>query len=328
LKIAGYIAGFLGLVLLLILIVHSEFSESIEVLGIAGWQLFWLVPYRALFFVLYALGWRVLLGPYDPARRAGLGYLFWVTTLREAIDRLLPVASVGGSVIAVRLLRWRGLAGAPVAATVVVEILLTLVVSYLFALCGVAILVELGYVSPKLSTLVLGLLAFLPALIAIAVLLRFGSPFRRSQRLLHLLTGANALAADALNLDDEVQATLRRGWGLCVAGALQFAALLSGAFEVWFALTLFGHPVSAGDAVILESLTQAVRLVAFIVPAALGVQEAALVLFGQALGIGSELALAVSIAKRMREVLCALPSLLSWQWLEARQIRLQLRMPS
>jgi uncharacterized membrane protein YbhN (UPF0104 family) len=64
-----------------------------------------------------------------------------------------------------------------------------------------------------------------------------------------------------------------------------------------------------------------VRLLAFMVPAGLGVQEAGLVLFGQALGISSELALSVSMAKRMREVLCGLPSLLSWQWMEARRLR-------
>ena len=38
------------------------------------------------------------------------------------------------------------------------------------------------------------------------------------------------------------------------------------------------------------------------------------------LGVGSELALAVSMVKRVREVLCGLPSLASWQWLEARRL--------
>ena len=44
---------------------------------------------------------------------AGFGYVLWVTTVREAVDRLLPVASVGGSVVGVRLLRWRGLRDGP-----------------------------------------------------------------------------------------------------------------------------------------------------------------------------------------------------------------------
>jgi uncharacterized membrane protein YbhN (UPF0104 family) len=71
----------------------------------------------------------------------------------------------------------------------------------------------------------------------------------------------------------------------------------------------------------LESMTQAMRHLAFVVPAGLGVQEAGLIIFGHALGISSELALAVSMAKRIREVLCGLPSLISWQWLEGRRLR-------
>jgi uncharacterized membrane protein YbhN (UPF0104 family) len=68
-------------------------------------------------------------------------------------------------------------------------------------------------------------------------------------------------------------------------------------------------------------MTQAIRHLAFFVPAGIGVQEAGLVLFGQVLGISGELALAVSMAKRVREVLCGLPPLISWQWMEARRLR-------
>ena len=108
---------------------------------------------------------------------------------------------------------------------------------------------------------------------------------------------------------------------MLASSILQFAALISGTFEIWFALRLFDHPVGWGTALVLESMTQAVRHLAFVVPAGIGVQEAGLVLFGHALGISSELALAVSMAKRMREVLCGLPALASWQWLEGRRLQ-------
>jgi len=83
--------------------------------------------------------------------------------------------------------------------------------------------------------------------------------------------------------------------------------------------------VDSGAALILESMNQAIRHVAFVVPAGLGVQEAGLVLFGRALGLDAELALAVSMAKRLREVLWGVMSLLSWQWMEGRRIRQRLR---
>jgi putative membrane protein len=318
---AGYLGGFLGLCLLIAMALRTDLAAMLHTLRSAGWPLLCLAPYRALYFMLYAVGWLYLLWPYDPKRRAGLGYVFWVTSVREAIDRLLPVASVGGGVVGVRLMRWRGLAAAPVSATVIVEIVLTLTVSYLFTAVGLMLLLQLSAAGAQYHRFLLGFLVSLPAPAATLLLLRYGSVFARLERFLARWVGESALAAEAASLDRELRACLRRWRTLLSAGALQFAALMTGSFEVWFALRLFGHPVPVDAAVILESMTQAVRHLAFIVPAGLGVQEAALVLFGHALGIDGELALAVSMAKRLREVLCGLPCLLSWQWMEGRRLR-------
>ena len=102
---------------------------------------------------------------------------------------------------------------------------------------------------------------------------------------------------------------------------LQLVALVSGAFEIWFALWLFDHPVSVGAALMLESMTQAIRHVAFVVPAGLGVQEAGLVVFGHVVGISGEMALAVGMVKRIRELAWGMPTLVGWQWVEGRRLR-------
>jgi putative membrane protein len=300
----------------------------LQALESAGWPLLWLIPYRAPYFLLFALGWFYLLRPYDPEGRAGLGYLFWVTSVREAIDRLLPVASVGGGVVGVRLVRWRGIAAAPISATVIVEIVLTLIGSYAFTAVGLILLLEMSPTGAQYHRFLLIFLISLPAPAAMVLLLRYGSVFARLEKFLGPLVGVSALSEGAASLDRELRACFKRWRSLLLAGLLQFAALMMGSFEVWFALRLFGHPVAAGTALILESMTQAMRHVAFVVPAGLGVQEATLVLFGHALGISSELALAVSMAKRIREVLCGLPSLLSWQWMEGRRLRRLVRDPS
>jgi putative membrane protein len=321
LRVAAYIGGVLGLALLITLVVRADFAAMLQTLGSGGWALLWLVPYRGVYFLLYAIGWFSLLRPYDPQRRAGFGYVFWVTTVREAVDRLLPVATVGGGVVGVRLIRWRGLAAAPVGATVIVEILLTLIVLYLFTALGLFLLVDYDTTGQAYRRLVIALLFALPVPVITALLLRYGSVFARLQKFLRPFVGAGALSAGAASLDDELRACLHRGWTLFFAGALQLAAFISGSFEIWLALRLFGHPVGAKAALVLESMTQAMRHLAFVVPAGLGVQEAGLVLFGHALGISSEMALAVSMAKRLREVLCGLPSLVSWQWMEGRRLR-------
>jgi hypothetical protein len=198
-------------------------------------------------------------------------------------------------------------------------------VSYLFTAVGLLLLAELSATGREYHRLVLVILLILPVPVITVLLLRYGSVFERLHRFLRPLVGLSAISEGAASLDRELRASFHRGWNLLVAGALQFVALVSGSFEVWFALRLFGHPVGADTAFVLESMTQAVRHLAFVIPAGLGVQEAGLVLFGHALGISSELALAVSMAKRMREVLWGLSSLMSWQWAEGRRLNKRLR---
>lgn len=289
--------------------------------AVAGWELLWLVPYRAVFFLFYAIGWRELLRTCDPEPRAEFGYVYWVTTVRDAIDRLLPVASIGGGVAAVRLMRWRNLPSTPVVVSVIVEVLLTLVAVYLFTGMGLLLLVRLHAAGPELRALQIAFLASLPALVLFLVLMRSGSVFKRLHGLLRPIVGARLLAEGAASLDQELYAALHRIRALLVAGGLQLIAFITSSFEVWFALRLFGHPVSVEAAVVLESLTQAVRYLAFIVPAGIGVQEFGFVIFGHMLGVGPDLALGVSMVKRLREVLCGVPSLVSWQWLEGRRLR-------
>ncbi len=61
------------------------------------------------------------------------------------MDRLLPgEQSSRGSLVGVRILRWRGIGGAPAAASVIIEIFLTLVVVYLFTAIGLMLLAQYG----------------------------------------------------------------------------------------------------------------------------------------------------------------------------------------
>jgi putative membrane protein len=327
LKIAVYVAGLLGVILFTALVIRSDVPGMLQTALQGGWQLLWLAPYRTVFFLLYALGWRVLLRPYDPTRRAGIGYLLWVTTVREAIDRLLPVASVGGALAGVRLLGWRGIPASSASATVILEILLTLIASWLFAVVGVALLINITATSDYHSV-ILALLLSLPVPVVLAKLLGSGKLFARMQKVVIRFVGIEVRPAAAAALDQALSSSLRHHGALLSAGTLQFAALVSGALEIWFALQLFGHPVSIAGALLLESMIQSFRHLAFIVPASLGVQETVLVVFGHLLGLGAETAIAVSLVKRLREVLYGVASLASWQWAEGRRLRAPLENPS
>jgi putative membrane protein len=323
LRIAAGIGGLLGLLLLVGIFLHADLAGMWHVTSLAGGSLLWLAPYRLLFFLLYALGWAELLRPYDPASRIGLGYLFWVTTVREAIDRLLPVASIGGGVVGVRLIHLRGVAIAAAGATVIVEILLTLVAVYLFTVIGLLLLVEIHPGGSGARYLVPALLLGFAVPVLTAAVLRYGSVFARLGSILKRVAGIDILGDGAASLDREIRSCLGRKRPAFIAGCLELAALVSGSLEIWFVLRVVGHPIDFASAVIMESLMQATRHAAFVVPAGIGVQEAALIVFGHTLGVSSELALTVSLAKRVREVLCGVPALISWSLMEGRGRRIR-----
>jgi hypothetical protein len=71
--------------------------------------------------------------------------------------------------------------------------------------------------------------------------------------------------------------------------------------------------------VAIESLVYAIRTAAFVVPSALGVQEAAYALLAPLMGVGPELGLAVSLLKRARDIAIGIPTLLAWQAMEGQR---------
>jgi putative membrane protein len=320
-KTPAYLGAVVGVIALIIVAIHADFPAMLRTLTSGGPAILWLIPYRALFYLLYAIGWAALLKSSEPVRHVGLGYVLWATTVRDAVDRLLPVASVGGSVVGVRILRWQGVSGAAAGATIIVEILLTLVAVYLFTALGLVLLAEHGAAGHQYHRLLLIFTLGLPVPAVMLVLLKNGAFLKRLQTLIHSWVGEGAISRATESLDRAVRALLHRPLALVVAGTLQLVALVSGAFEIWFALWLFNHPVSVGAALMLESMTQAIRHVAFIVPAGLGVQEAGLVVFGHVVGISGEMALAVGMVKRFRELAWGVPTLVGWQWVEGRRLR-------
>ena len=317
-RVAVRIALAAGLALLIALIVH-EGSAILIPLARAGRVLLWLVPLHALPLFLASLGWRVLIARWRESR---VGSLFWIATVREAINRLLPAANIGGELVGIRLLAERGIDGVVAAASVTTEVLLTVISQYLFVLIGVLCLLRLTDTVRVADDVLIGLAASLPLVVLLAVLLRYGSVFERLERVAVRLLGEQAptfLAGRSAELDAAIRELCGDRPRLLTTIAWQVTGMVSGSLETWLALRWLGHPVHFGAAVALESLTMTLRNFAFLVPAGLGVQEASLVGFGALLGINGELALALSLAKRMREILFGVPALLSWYWMEGRR---------
>lgn len=320
----AWTASIAGLALVVALVAAEGWTGIVAAFERAGWALLLVVPARVVTQVFDVRAWRVLLAPFDPGRAAGPLFLLWVALVREAVNRLLPVANIGGEVAGVRLAGLRIPDTAGVAASVVVEVLLTIVVLYLFCGAGALLMLTLA-AGPGLVGIIVGaLLLSLPLPVLAWWLLRHGAPFARlERRVLRLLGPQNliALHLDGAGIDAAVVRLFRQRGRLARAGAWSLLANVLGTFETWYALTLLGHPVGLQAALAIEALTQAVRHAGFMVPAGLGVQEAAVLLFGQLAGVGGDVALSLALVKRMRELATGVPALVSWHWFEMRRLR-------
>ncbi len=272
----------------------------------AAWTL---VPITGLHLVqlwLSAEAWRGLL-----ARPVGRWAMFRLRLIREAVNSLLPVAHVGGDIVGVRLLVKSGLALAEAVASVVVDLTLEVAALALFLLAGLAALAACAGTGSVLAwigsaCLVAGLAGGMLAA------QRFG--------FLHLFEALTSrigrrwpsLASGALDGLSEAAHAIYRRRTARRAVALHALAWLLGTVETWLILRALGVPAGGLVALAIESLGTAARVAGFAVPGALGIQEGGFVLAALAVGLPGSAGLAVSLVKRIREIVVGIAGLALW----------------
>jgi len=281
----------------------------------AGWAIVLISVYRALPLALDTAGWRVL---FDPDGRPAPGRALLARWIGESVNTLLPVAQVGGDVVRARLVAGTAPGGMVAAsAATTADFALGLVAQLLFTLAGIAALsAALAPGSDAVSSwaLVVAVLLF-----AVPVAGFFGW-----QRIADLPWLGPWLRVAVRQLGSRFDLTLltefrERLGGVyrrraAVAGCIgwRLAGWLARTAETGIILWLLGVPVEFAQLVAIESLSYAVRSVAFFVPGALGVQEAGILGLGLALGLPPEVALALAVIKRAREAVVGLPALAVW----------------
>ena len=83
---------------------------------------------------------------------------------------------------------------------------------------------------------------------------------------------------------------------------LHLVCWIAATLEAWLALRFAGAPLGFGVVLVIEGLLYAIRSVAFAVPNAVGVQEGAYIMLGGSFGLTPEMALALSLLKRARDL--------------------------
>jgi putative membrane protein len=120
---------------------------------------------------------------------------------------------------------------------------------------------------------------------------------------------AEAVGAVRVQLD----AVYRQPRRILVAFLLNLAAWLGSAASAWVALWFMGSHLPVWAVLAIEALIFTLRSVAFAVPGAIGIQEAAYALIGPVFGLPPTTALALSLLKRARDLMIGVPAILMWQ---------------
>jgi putative membrane protein len=260
------------------------------------------------------LAWRALL-PGAPVAK-----VMWARLVRDSGSEALPLSQVGGYVLGARALALAGVPGTLAAASTIVDITLEFVAQLAYTALGLTWLVRLQPETEVAVPVMLGLAVAAAAALAFVLVQRRGYDFL--DRIAQAIGRgwAERSAAGAAALHAALADIYRRRGGLWASFLLHLVCWIASAGEVWLALYLAGEPLSWGAVLAIESLLYAIRTAAFVVPQAVGVQEGAYLLLGAAFGLTPEMALALSLLKRARDLVIGLPAIGIWQAIESNRL--------
>jgi putative membrane protein len=301
----------LGILLFAGVLVSQGLPAIMATLARAGWGLLLVALFHLLPLLLDAAAICVLF-----ERKISRGTLrdsMLARWVGESANSLMPAGQIGGPVLMARHLAHRGMPLAHAAAAITVSTTLQTFAQIAFALVGVVLLGAQAGKTLDLRTSALVASAFLGVQVCgfyliqrrglFSKIMRAARRFSSNRDWSHWVNRAQAI-------DLTVQETYRRNGPVTSSFLLSLVGWIVGTGEVYLITLMLGTPVSWRDALLLESLGQAIRGAGFAIPGALGVQEGGYLLLAPLAGLTPDAALALSLAKRARELLLGLPGLL------------------
>lgn len=290
----------------------GEVWNSLLAVGVGGFAAVCAI-HLALIAVM-GLAWRALVPGYSPLA------LIWGRLVRDSGSEALPLSQVGGYVLGARAVTLAGVPGTLAAGSTIVDVTLEFVAQIAYTGLGLAWLVYLQPGHPATQPILVGLVVAVGAAGAFLLVQRHALQY--VDRIAGVLgLGWNErTAAGAAALHDALAAIYKNRAGLLWSFALHLVCWVASAVEAWLVLILSGLEIRFGAVLALESLLYAIRTAAFVVPNAVGVQEGAYILLGAGFGLGPDMALALSLLKRARDLAIGLPAIAVWQGFESRRL--------
>lgn len=313
LGLGAVVGGLVGVGLAAWLLSNYGVLQILEVLARVGWVgMVLIILFHLPQMLCSALGWQVIAATGAGSRPRWHTYLQlrWV---REAVNNLLPLAQIGGEFVVARLLRGRGVPLASAIGGTIADLMMEMATQVLFTVLGVALLVHLVGHTQTADVVIKGLLlaALIVAAAFAALWLGLAAVIEKAVLRMGRSLGWPATAQIG-GLHAALVGCYRSPGRVALAALWHLASWLLGGVEVCLVLHFCGHDVGLGAGMIIESLGQAAKAAGFAVPGAIGVQEGGYVVVCGLLGIAPEIAIALSLVKRVREVVLGLPGLVVW----------------
>lgn len=324
-RVGTIIALLAGAAISTALIVYHDFSSVVAAVHRIGWGFMLVLMIQVPEIVLNGLGWRALFRSERPGFTNILLVFRWI---RESINYLLPVGRLGGDMAAVPLLIARNRDVNTAVASIVADKTLEVLGLFLFSLAGIVILFERSGSNHSVEHWAIRAMGVLFALlIAFIGAQRWGllklvdKVVKRNSRLGNGMYGSNLSS-----IHEIVWAMYTDAPRIIPAAFLHAIAWVPGALQIWVGLRFMGIQIGLTGAFIIESISMTICSVAFIMPAALGAQEAAYMTIAWWLfGIPPATGLAMSLIMRMKDVIFGVPGLLVWQGFEGKHLWALLR---
>jgi putative membrane protein len=230
---------------------------------------------------------------------------------RDAVAEALPFSQLGGFVGGVRMLVLTGSRALDASLTLFADLLAEFGAKLLYTLAG---LLVLAWLLPNAALLRPFFLALAAAFLAAGLLVLLRRQFRMALNRVTLWALRKTLpAGDVAERDFAHVLTPAH---ILPSFAVHALCWVLGAGEAWITFRLMGVDASLGQALVVDSLGTAFRTLGFLVPGALGVQEAGYVIVCALFGITPAQAIAFSLARRARDIAIGLGGLGLWQTLE------------
>ena len=313
------LALILGLAAVGGLIAFFNVDEILSLLSRFGFDLFAVAAFQCLPIAATAAAWHALLARAEPA--ASFSRCYRGRFIADGINAILPVAQIGGEVVRARLLAQNGVPMPVAAASVVIDLTIGFIALAVYIFGGLGGLLILTHGQHLPPGIIIGLAAFMGLLLLLVLAQKFGLVGIIGKKL-----GISKLAAETGSFEKALSRLYAERARLITCFFWRILGWLLGGIATWLIFYLLGSPVTLGEALVIESLVQAARNVAFAVPGGLGVQEGAYVFASLLLGKPAEPALALALIKRGRDLILGLPALLWWHleesdhWLRRRKI--------